>query len=398
MKEVFSKTRIGCLTALAALGLPASAVDIVIPKIKPAEEELDPIRHRGLRLSIFDVAVNIAASAIYDDNIYISGRKPAGDLTISFTPGFNASTGGPDEKSLALAYTPNFVFFVEQGKNNSIEHAASLAARWPMAKLTLGMGESFQSTSGSVTDVGNRVNQQSYSTTLTSHYAWTEKTSFEINGTYNIHDYKNLIGSEDWSDANWINYQIKPKLSLSLGLTLGYNNVQRQPSQTYEESSVRATYIVTGKISVNGSIGGQWRQFGGGVPQQFGMIFGLGASYLPRDGTFFTLESHRRNDNSAVLAGQNYTTTGLNVSVRQRVFDKLFVILAGGIDQADYTATTTRVVATRKDTYYTGRLGLDYRVSDRWQAGVFYQYRRNNSTGPFGFDDNQFGVQGSYSF
>lgn len=388
----------GLLAVVASSSWSARAVDVIVPKIKPAEEELNPIRHRGLRLGIFDVAVNVAASAMYDDNIYISNRSPQGDLTISFTPAFSASTGGEAEKSLALTYTPNFVFFAEQSRNNSIEHAASLTARWPMSKLTLGMGENFQSTSGSVTDVGNRVNQQSYSTTLTSHYALTEKTSFEINGTYNIHDYKNLIGSEDWSDANWINFQIRPKLNLGLGLTLGYNNVQLQPSQTYEESSLRASYVVTGKMTVNGSIGAQLRQFGGGVPQQVGLIFGLGASYLPRDGTFITLESHRRNDNSAILAGQNYTTTGLNISVRQRVLDRWFVTLAGGIDQADYRSTIASVVATRKDTYYTGRLGVEYRLSDRWQVGAFYQYRSNSSSGPFGFEDNEFGVQGSYSF
>ena len=377
---------------------PGLALDATPPPLLPPEEMLLRERHRGVRLWIFDVTGQAGASAVYDDNIYIKAVGHEGDLIWKLSPGVSATAEGGGEKRLTLSYTPAFNFYTRQPQNNSIDQAATFAATWPFARLTLGVSQEFQSSAGSVVDVGNRVNQTTYITSLTSKYLLSEKTSFEVNGRYTILDFENLIGSTELVNENWINYQVTPKVQLSLGFTLGHRQAQLEPTQTYEQVLMRAVYVLTGKLSLNASVGGEFRQYAGGPPSRPGLVFALGAAYAPREGTSVSLEAHRHNENSAVLRGQDYVTTGAALIVRQVLWEPWSASLSVGYDLAEYEAASTSIVATRKDNYYSVGLEIDYKITDRWQAGLFYQYRKNISSSSFGFDNNLIGLQSVYSF
>jgi hypothetical protein len=98
------------------------------------------------------------------------------------------------------------------------------------------------------------------------------------------------------------------------------------------------------------------------------------------------------------LTDQDYTITSLSAGLRQGFLAKYAATLDGGYNHLDYLARTTSIDATRIDDYFFVRLGLQWQATDRALAGVYYQYRKNDSNDAFSFENNQLGVNASYRF
>ena len=156
------------------------------------------------------------------------------------------------------------------------------------------------------------------------------------------------------------------------------------------------------KVSLSGSVGTEWRQHQGGLKDDPSLIFSLGGSWSPREGTSISLEAHRRNQTSITLANsaQSYLLTGFYGTVRQRFYRKYAVSLTGGYDNADYQANVAGVSANRHDEFFSVSPAVDCEFNDRWTASFFYLYRENASTGTGanGFSNNQVGLRTSYRF
>ena len=369
------------------------------------EEKVETKAHlEWMRLGPFALIPRITGMALYDDNITIQSASKLADVIWVISPGLTAIAGdtrGGTGRILTIDYSPSFVVFTEHHEFDSIDHAAKLNGIWPFSRLILGAGQTFDSNSGGVVDVGNRIKRTIYVTTLTSRYEIDEKASFEINLRQNIQEFPpEYNSSQEWLNDNWFNYQLSSKVMTGLGITLGYLDPERSAAQTYEQLLVRATYKVTFKVDLNASGGGELRQYGAGGGSRFGPIFSVGGSYLPWEGLSFGVEGHRRNQNSAYLVGQNYISTGFTLSARQRIGYRFFASLSGTYDNAAYESAESNVTATRNDQYYLVRAELDANLTERWTAGLFYQHRTNRSegAGALPFSNNQFGLQTSYSF
>ena len=128
-------------------------------------------------------------------------------------------------------------------------------------------------------------------------------------------------------------------------------------------------------------------------------IFSLGASYQPFDATSISLQAYRSDQNSIAFAGENYTTTGFSLTVRQRFFQKYFVTLSGGYDNFSYRSVVANGAAVREDNYFFIRSAADWAMTRKWSIGAFYQYRqRDSDLTVLSFDNNQVGLQMRYSF
>jgi hypothetical protein len=355
-----------------------------------------------LRWWIFDVTPSIGAQALYDDNITIRSETEDDDFIFAASPGLTAVAGdtlAPNARLLTLSYTPSFIKFVEHSEYDAVDHSGTIRGIWPFSKLTLGFSQTFDQSSGGVVDVGNRVERRNFGTSLTSRYELSEKTSFEINARQRISDYPEpLIGTEEWASDNWLNYLVAAKVVLGLGFTYGYVDVDQNPAQQYERLLLRAIYNLTYKLDLTASVGGEMRQYKDG-PNRLGAVFSLGASYWPRDGTTINVEGHRDNRNSALFAGQNYISTGVSATVRQRLFERLFVSVGGSYENAEYESAISGIAATRSENYYLARLSADIAITARWMAGLFYRHRENISNiSTLSFENNQIGIQTSYQF
>jgi hypothetical protein len=380
-----------------------------------------------------DIHVRASASFIYDDNISLhdqqsgsSGGISTGaaqeglgdDFIFTFSPGIiiaKPTTLQDSRTAFSLDYSPSFIFFLKNDEENSIDHAVKAEAGYAFTKLTLGLAQNFSETAGGVVDVGNRVDQKSYQTAGNARYEMTEKTFLQLDGSYRLTDYETLTDSDEWSVTPTVNYQISPKVTLGLGITYGRLSVSDQTThvvtnatdtntfvtvkdstQDYLGPTLRASYRTTEKTDISLSVGVEYRKYSDGS-SALNPVFSLAGSYRPFEGTSFTIEGHRREQSSAVVSGANYISTGLSLSARQRLRERLFGTITASYDNADYEPVRRNVSVTRQDDYFLLRYGVEAIVGRSWTIGLFHQYREDKSTDKsFSFSNNQVGIQAAW--
>ena len=150
---------------LGALALPAQSQEMRAETKPP----LDP----PLKYGPFDILYGIRGSMVYDDNIYISPTNKQSDVLWTIAPSVTLGAGDYHEQQaslLSISYTPSFIFFTDQSRNNAIDHDAQFSGQWRPGPWKLGFQQVYQNYSGGVVDVGNRVNRQIYNTALEGVY------------------------------------------------------------------------------------------------------------------------------------------------------------------------------------------------------------------------------------
>ena len=341
-------------------------------------------------------------SASYDDNIYIGSLQKVGDEIFQLGANFRLIWGDyldKKESFLSIHYAPSYLVFADHRNQNGFEQTGELAGQWRIAKLTLGAQAHVVSLSGADADVGQRTNRTNYDLALSAKYDYGEKTSIETDLGRSASDYRAYLSSTEWVNQNWIDYQLFPKTKIGAGLTLGYLEPQSGDTQTYQQALVRFATPLRAKLSATGSGGIEFRQFGGAAGAQIQPIFRLGVNYLPFDGTQIGVDASRVTYSSAAQVGQNYTATGVSVSVRQRLFQRFSASIAGGYESTKYEGTDAASATSRHDEYLFLRPAVSFAVMKRLNLELYYQFRRNTSTLALSsFDDNVFGLQATVGF
>ena len=181
---------------------------------------------------------------------------------------------------------------------------------------------------------------------------------------------------------------------------VGYT-AAKTPNQTFQQIAVRSSYEVSEKIDVSGSIGLFFSQFEDGDSKSPTLVFDVAGSWQPLERTLVSAEAYRRDFPSYSTAGQNYTATGLRVSVRQSFLEKYSASLATGYENSDYSNDGDAGGTDRSDDYFWVRPSVNYEFNERVNAGVFYQFRTKSSDAPGGaydYSNNQLGIYTNYRF
>ena len=313
------------------------------------------------------------------------------DFIFTVSPGITIATPVTEDalrSTFSVDYRPSFIFFLRNSEENSIDHEVKAQGGYAFTKLTLSLAQNFSSTAGGVVDVGTRVSQDNYQTAFSARYELTEKTFLQADATYRLTDYETLTDSDEWSVSPTANYQISPKVTLGLGVTYGQLSVSDQTThvvtnatrtntfvtvkdstQSYIGPTLRASYRTSEKTDVSLSVGAEYRTYADDS-SSFSPVFSLVGSYRPFEGTSFTIEGHRREQNSAVLNGANYISTGGSLSVRQRLRERLFGTITASYDNADYEPVQRNVSVTRQDDYFLLRYGVEAIVGRSWTIGL----------------------------
>ena len=413
-RKAVARTVLGSTTGLAVVmgGCGSGAAQemiqpiLTLPTQEAATRMLENESRNGMfKLAMFDIYPRASGSVYYDDNIDINSVDSREDVVWTFSPGLSAVAlgggSGEEPKSLQLDYSPSFLFYTHHSSENTVNQWGRVAGVWPFAKLTLGFNQTVRTSTGPVIDVGGRTEQLLLGTALTSRYAVGEKTSVEINGELNISDYSDgsYTSAWDWSNQDWFNYQVGAKLSVGVGLVLGYIDLKDAPDQNYEDILVRAVYALAEKVSVTASVGADWRQYRSGVNNALNPVWNVGATYQPWDTTALSLGLYQRYRSSALYGDQDYLSTGVNLSLRQQLLKKLSLSLAGSYYHASYEAIQMGVVADRRDDVFEARTSLDFQIQDRWSASLFYAFGSDQSNlDQFTFNRNQVGLQTTWVF
>jgi hypothetical protein len=249
-------------------------------------------------------------------------------------------------------------------------------------------------------DVRGQPQVNIFNTQVTGSYDLTGKTSLSGGVQWSVNDYADFISSQTVAGNLYANYAYGPKLTIGLGGSFGREFVDPpSPDQTFEQVNVRASYILTGKLDANGSVGVEFRQSDAGSGSYVSPVFELGLNYTPFDGSIFTLSGSRKIQSSASLAGQDFTSTQLTASFRQRLLERFFVSLTAGYQNQQYFGATSLSDSNRDDDYYFIQPAIDVKITRFWYAGGYYLHRQNDSSvSNFGFNENQTGIRATFTF
>lgn len=354
----------------------------------------------------FKYSFRLTLGALYDSNIFISKTNRVHDYEFTITPGVTLGWGdvfGRTRNYLRLDYAPSFQFFANHSSQDNIGQNLLIDGKYTTGKATWRVAESFQVLNGANTDVGNRVTRQITATTLGVNYLLSDKTNIDVSANFAYQGFHRQLNTWTLSGAGYFNYVYSPKLTVGLGVVGGLTTVTgpNNPDQTFEQTNLQVSYQATGKISLNATVGVEFRQFSGVRSDYVTPVFTLSGVYQPFDGTTVTLAGFRRIQPSSSLVGQNFTSTGFTLSFRQRFYQRLYLTGSGTFENSYYSANVPQAIAVRNSNYLSGTIGLDYYVREGWTVGAFYLNRQsfgNAAAAPFDFLDHQVGVRSTISF
>lgn len=365
---------------------------------------VDEVDDEGGRLPI---RARLSISGTYDDNIFISPTNEESDFIWNITPGVSYETSDPTlnlEHFFSVSYDPTIVLFTDNSDQDALEHNAYGMYRFMTEKVTLVLDQRFQRLSGSTTDAGNRIDRDIYNTGFVVNYQVTGKSQLELEAGYDVADYDDntKFDSNDIHFGLFWLYQVAPKLVMGLGPEFGWVDVEGNPNQTYQRATGRITYDATEKFSITARGGLEFRQYedtGAGDDDNVTPVMSLQALYKPFDGTELSLNVYRRVTPSSVIARQNFISTGFSANVRQRMFQKYYLGLAGGFENSEYESTNNLIAANREDDYFFIRPSFDWDVTAWWTLTAFYEFRENDSNRFTNtFTNNRAGIQSTFRY
>jgi hypothetical protein len=344
---------------------------------------IDEFNERPILLTgKWSVKPHLSISDYYDGNIFLKSGNEASDFITRVAPGFTMRLGDTDSMFYLVGdYTAGFNYYIEHPSESTVDEDGRIQAQWSMPRTTVGLTINASSDSGQDIDVTDRVRQELYFAGLTTHYDLSDKTSWDVSADYTRSDYNGFISSRQAEGQAFFNYQYSPKTQLGVGGGSGVLMVPGTPQQIFEDANLRATYRATGKLTVIAEGGLELRQFGDGEGSTMTPVFIIEGAWAARPGTTLDLAARRQIFASALLAGQDYTATSLDFTIRQKVTDYVDVSLAAGYVNTDYSATATGVVAVREDNYFYIRPELEWKALTWLSVGIFYEYSQDMSEG-----------------
>ncbi len=369
----------------------------------------------------FQYAFRLGLRTVYDDNIFLANNNRIADFYFAFEPGLTIGYGdivGADQNFIRLDYAPGFFLYADHSRANSFQHIIRLDGQYHFRGLIITLGEEIQFLDGtnyntgslspnsvpSVNlDAGANRSVNTFNTRANFTYDLSGKTFLSGGLQHTASEYDDdLIGSETLQANLFINYIYSPKLTVGLGGTAGYNWVEsKTPDQPFQQINARFTYQLSGKVNLDASGGLEFREFEGDArgSTYISPVYEIGASYQPFDGTSISLKGDRRTQNSAVFAGQDYASTTISLSARQRFFQRVYFGFSIGFENLRYFNAVDNGGASRNDDYFYFQPAIDVTLTRFWTLGAYYLHRENNTSAEgFGFEDNQIGLRTSLTF
>ena len=379
----------------------------------------------------------LSVSGAYDDNPSLSRGRSGGDYYFSFSPTFIFGLDNlvsAQGNFLHFLYSPVFTVYANHSEDDSIQHLIGLAAQYGFGRFSVSARQTVQildgtdtaATSGSPgtilqpgqtaggtpifttgtinqanVDVSGRSRLNIYDTSVNAAYGYSSKLSLSGGIQYSVSAYSNLISSQTLSGNLYADYVYSLKTVIGAGFTGGREYVdQPTPSQDFMQFNLRTSYRYSEKFSLAGSFGAEFRKSDDQSQTDVTPIFDLSATYQPTRSLTISLAATRSQQNSAVLAGQNYQSTTFTASASQIINSRFSAGMTLGYGYSHYVSEANTVQADRDENYYTAQLSLTVNVRPDVGLRFFYLRRQNSSSGAESrsFSNNQAGVSASYQF
>ncbi len=373
-------------------------------QITEGQQVNQPLFEKPKPLTNKQYEFDLGMSEVFDDNIFLASGHKDSDFITTISPEVKVQLGDFAEQLqsfLTVSYTPSFIVFADHSHEDAIDSDARLDGQWTPSKLTLGVDFRYQHLSGNEIEIAERVRRSLYNGAFTAKYDMTGKVSLEADFYEQTLDFgSNFISSNEWTNRDWFNYNYTPNLTLSAGVAFGYVTISDSTDQYYEQILVRGIYTAAAKLAFTGNAGVEYRQFPGtGISNRFTPVFSLGIVYRPYQQTELTLEAFRRVEYSALFVGDNYTSTGVDWTISQRLTSRFLIKNEGGFAYIDYQSSGQALFGIASYSYFYIKPEISYEFTSWLKGDIFYEFR-DKATRQAGaaFSDNQVGIEANMSF
>jgi hypothetical protein len=368
----------------------------------PVTPKIDPGAGKN---SSEKLTVGVEVGAAYDDNIFLSAQHAKSDMVFRVSPSVSYTKGDPSKDSttggyVRIAYKPSAIFYMKNSGDDRVDQQAGIDAGWHGQSAAIDYSGGLQRLSDATADTGGGQTKR-LELRNTVRLAWTprEKITWELGAGQSSVDYQSpkFFDSRDYYGEGVVRFNYSPKTRIGLGYRAGTFEVDGAGRQVYQQVTGQLQWKPREKIQIELQAGAEHRTFDAGSsnkPVVEGRI-----TWMPRQNTELYLTGYRRENASAYLPGENFTTTGGTVGIAQKFGEKWTARLEGGVERAAYTRVSGVGAAGREDRIYFIKPSLEYQFTDQVRGGIFYRYAKNRSNeSSFGYDDNTAGAQIGYEF
>lgn len=344
----------------------------------------------------FGYVLHGSVRASYESNIFIQARNEQEDFIFRISPAvaigwgdFKGEVLGASRfgdlydhylgKSYIFAdYRPSWSMFADHSDQNDVGQDLVVAGEWQLQKLSVSMQARYLLENTPDEDIGTRKNQTRISGALNSEYNYSGKTSFEVNGSVATRAYdRGGDDSQEWRNEDWLNYQIRPKVNISLGSTFGYIARETGSSENFQQALLRVRYRATESFTFGLSGGPQFRQTEGSS-DDVNAVFSFSATWTPTVDTYLALQGVRRTVPSGTR-GQSYTGTGATLQFRRLLFRHFFFGMLAGYRNSNYDGVPSGRDYGREDNLYYVQPSVGFILTEWMNCELGGEYRTNKS-------------------
>ena len=331
----------------------------------------------------FDLGFGLAVA--YDDNIRITtNRDKQSDEITTISGRFVASLGDYVKRQDSFLFVDYSIWgniFAIHGDQDSVDHKGLLDARYRWDRLSLETNAGFAVLHDASSDLNARQSNVIYSESFVLRYRYSDKTTLIGEAKVNLEDSEFGPDNQEYTVNQTIEYRLSDRVRIGFGVLIGRLNSGDGLRETFESPLVRVGYLLADKVSLSAQFGVDIRERGSAAGTGATPVFGLTSEWTPYDGTTLTLNGFRRVEASQSLVGEDFTTTNVSLTFRQRFLRHYYALTSLDYSHDDYAVATGSGtgVPGRADDYYFFRVGLGYQASNYLDCGFFYRRQENNS-------------------
>jgi hypothetical protein len=343
-------------------------------------------------LSLYpSLSYNYSAS----DGIESEPGHPSTTVVQTVSPGFMLSAGN----HWSIDYAPSWTFYSSPLFHDTVDQQLQLACSNSIDDWGLQFSQGYARTSDPLVETGAQTLVNDYSTQLNASYGMNADTRVEFDLSQSVRVSPAVPTTYDWTSVNWFHYLVFPQMDAALGPQLGYTEEPGGINMAYLKSEAQLNWIANDELSINLQGGLEDRKFiASGAKVLNSSTFSAAVDYKPWDTTTLTVGASR-GVSPSLTADEITESTGLNLSVQQRLFRHFSLGVAVGQERNVYFSTSGQLANVRADQLETLHLSLSTKMFRRCTIALQYGTSHNdsNSTG-FGFSSHQYGFSVGYRY
>lgn len=349
-----------------------------------------------------ELELGVAISAAYDDNVFLSAANAQADLVTRFSPAVSYRRGDRLEGEgayLSVAYRPTAVVFAENSGSNRLDQEAAWETGWRGKAIRLAYSGIARQLGDVIADTGTLTDRRELSNSVRIAWAPRERISVELAAGHDSTGYDASAFADSRMSYGEValRYAYSPKTRIGMIYKAGRFEVDGAGEQTVQRTTARIEWNPTRKIAIDVEAGMENRSFDKGSDST--PVVEARVGWTPREGTELYLAGNRRVLASAFLPGENFTQSGVELGIVQRLGGKWTGRVEGGLERAAYSRVSGSGPSGRVDRIHFIRPSVEYRFTDDFSMGLFYRYSENRSNQEvFGFKSHSSGVEMGYRF